>query len=219
MDIFALTNLHEIMDWANNWISGLISTMGYPGLAIAMFLENVFPPIPSEIILPFAGSLSITGHFSLLGITLVGMAGSVTGAWVFYSLGYCLGESRVKLLIKRYGKWMLLSENDFDRANNWFQHHGDIIIFFGRMIPMIRSLISIPAGLARMNPIRFTLFTALGTAFWSFGLAFAGKLFGENWILIDQFLSKYDLIVSISFAVVLIAFLLKKLKDKKVHIV
>lgn len=212
-----MTNLHEIMDWAINWTSGLISTMGYPGLAFVMFLENVFPPIPSEIILPFAGSLSITGHFSLMGITLVGMAGSVTGAWVFYSLGYCLSESRVKLLIKRYGKWMLLSENDFDRASNWFQHHGDIIIFFGRMIPMIRSLISIPAGLARMNPIRFTLFTAMGTALWSFGLAFAGKLLGKNWILIDQFLSKYDLIVSISFAVVLITFTLKKLKDKKVR--
>jgi membrane protein DedA with SNARE-associated domain len=90
--------------------------MGYPGLAIIMFLENVFPPIPSEIIVPFAGSLSISGQFTILGIALIGMVGSVAGAWVFYGFGYWLEENRVRRMIRRFGRYLLLSENDLDRA-------------------------------------------------------------------------------------------------------
>lgn len=177
-----------------------------------MFLENVFPPIPSEIILLLAGSLSISGQFSILGITLVGMVGSVAGAWVFYGLGYWMDENRVRLIIRRFGRYLLLSENDLDRAASWFQRHGDKVIFFGRMVPMVRSLISIPAGLAKMNPIRFTLFTAMGTGCWSFGLAFAGRLLGENWVLINKILSQYELLIAIFFGLVLMAFIKRRIK-------
>ena len=99
MDLIDISTFHEILEWVSGWASSMITTMGYPGLAAVMFLENVFPPIPSEIILPFAGSLSITGRFSLLGITLVGMLGSVAGAWVFYGIGYWLDENRVRFLM------------------------------------------------------------------------------------------------------------------------
>lgn len=217
MDLIDLSTFHEILEWVSGWASSMITTMGYPGLAAVMFLENVFPPIPSEIILPFAGSLSITDRFSLLGITLVGMLGSVAGAWVFYGIGYWLDENRVRFLIKRFGRYLLISESDFDRAIGWFQRHGDVVIFFGRMIPMVRSLISIPAGLAKMSPIRFTLFTALGTACWSFGLAFMGKLLGENWVLIDQFLSKYELLVAVFLVLIFVAFIIRRLQKLSVQ--
>ncbi|MEI7989833.1 MAG: DedA family protein [Chloroflexota bacterium] len=201
----------EILALINTWAVGLISSMGYPGLATVMFLENVFPPIPSEIILPLAGSMTISGRFSLLGITLVGMIGSVVGAWVFYGVGYWWDEKRLRFLIQRFGKWLLLSEDDLNRAITWFQRHGDWIVFLARMIPMVRSLISIPAGLTRMNFLRFTLFTALGTACWSFCLAFGGRLLGEHWTEIDLLLSQYEGIVLAALGLACVVFVMKKL--------
>ncbi len=204
-------HVYEIIKQVNNYVLNLISSSGYPGLGFVMFLENVFPPIPSEIILPLAGSLTSKGNFSLAGITLVGMIGSVAGAWVFYGIGYFIDEKRVRLLIERFGKWFLLSTNDLDRALIWFTKYGNWVVFFGRMIPMIRSLISIPAGLAKMNAVKFTLYSALGTACWSFCLALAGKILGDNWQLVEVFLQKYDTLVWIALGVAVLAFALRKI--------
>jgi len=123
-------HVYEIIKQVNNWVLNLISSSGYPGLGFVMFLENVFPPIPSEIILPLAGSLTTKGDFSLAGITLVGMIGSVAGAWVFYGIGYFIDEKRVRSLIGKFGKWLLLSTNDLDRALNWFKKYGNWVVFF-----------------------------------------------------------------------------------------
>ncbi len=185
--------------------------MGYPGLGLVMFLENVFPPIPSEVILPLAGSLTLDGNFSLFGIALIGMIGSVAGAWVFYGIGYWFDEARVRVIIRKVGKWLLLSEQDLDRALAWFQHHGDRVIFFGRMVPMVRSLISIPAGLARMDPLRFTIFTAIGTVCWSYLLALAGRLLGKNWPLVEQWLNRYEIVVQVGVGIAILYFLYRKL--------
>jgi membrane protein DedA with SNARE-associated domain len=207
--------IHELLVIVNAWILNLILTLGYPGLGIVMFLENIFPPIPSEIILPLAGSLTLKGDLSLTGITLVGMLGSVAGAWVFYGIGYWLDEKRVRFLIQTYGKWFLLSTNDLDRALAWFQRYGYWVVFFGRMIPMVRSLISVPAGLAKMNWAKFTLFTALGTACWSFLLAFAGQMLGKNWGQVEVYLARYDTIVWTVLGVGILTFVIKKLDPKK----
>jgi membrane protein DedA with SNARE-associated domain len=206
---------HELLTTINAWVLNLISTLGYPGLGLVMFLENVFPPIPSEIILPLAGSLTLKGDFSLAGITLVGMLGSVAGAWVFYGIGYWFDEKRVRFLIQTYGKWFLLSTQDLDRALTWFQRYGSWVVFFGRMIPMVRSLISIPAGLSRMNWAKFTLFTALGTACWSFLLAFAGQTLGKNWGQVEAYLASYETVVWIVLGLGIIMFALKKLNPQK----
>ncbi|MCE1253160.1 MAG: DedA family protein [Anaerolineae bacterium] len=155
-----------------------------------MFIENIFPPIPSEIILPLAGNLSLSGHFTLLGITLAGMSSSVLGAWVFYGIGYWMDENRIRLLISRFGKWLFISESDFNRAIYWFSRHGDWVIFF----------------------LRFTLFTALGTACWSFCLAFAGKMLGENWIMVEGFISRYEKGVLIMAIIAVGIFLFFKIK-------
>lgn len=211
MDFFFLTDLLESI---NTWVLGIISSLGYPGLGLVMFIENVFPPVPSEVILPLAGSLTARGDFTLAGITLVGMFGSVAGAWVFYGLGYWLGEARVRLLIRRFGRWLLLAEEDLDRALAWFQRHGDGVIFFGRMVPMVRSLISVPAGLAKMSPLRFTLFTALGTALWSFVLALAGRLLGDNWVQVEIWLAEFELVVVAALIAAVIWFVVKKLRRR-----
>jgi membrane protein DedA with SNARE-associated domain len=212
---YEFNSIQELLEIVNAWVLNLISTLGYPGLGLVMFLENVFPPIPSEIILPLAGSLTLNGEFSLAGITLVGMLGSVAGAWVFYGIGYWFDEKRVRFLVQTYGKWFLLSVNDLDRALIWFQRYGSWVVFFGRMIPMVRSLISIPAGLARMHWAKFTLFTALGTACWSFLLALAGQTLGKNWVQVEGYLARYEIVVWIGLGVGIGVFVLTKLKGPK----
>lgn len=144
----------------------------------------------------------------------VGTIGSVSGAWVFYAIGFFIDEKRVRLLIQKFGKWFLLSTADLDRALNWFKKYGNWVVFFGRMIPMVRSLISIPAGLAKMHWAKFTLYSALGTACWSFCLAFAGKVLGENWQQVEVFLQKYDTLVWIALGLALLLFLIRKIIPK-----
>jgi len=188
-------HLTAILDWTNLWTQSAISTLGYPGLGLVMFLENVFPPIPSEIVLPLAGSLTLQGRFTLTGVALVGALGSIAGALFLYGLGHRLGEARVHRLVERYGRWVSLSAADFDRAQAWFERYGKPVVFFGRMVPLVRSLISIPAGFAGMNPARFTLYTALGTALWSLLLAWAGRILGQNWPLVSAWIGRYEHLV------------------------
>jgi membrane protein DedA with SNARE-associated domain len=203
--------LAEILNAINDWAQSVISTLGYPGLGFIMFLENVFPPIPSEIVLPLAGSLTLEGRFTLIGVTLVGAFGSVLGAYFFYGLGKWFDERRVRVLIQRYGRWFMLTEEDLDRALEWFGHYGEYVIFFGRMVPIVRSLISVPAGLASMNLLRFSMYTAVGTALWSFLLAFAGRLLGQNWLRVTEFMENYEHLVLIAFVLLVVMFVLNRL--------
>lgn len=194
--------LGNLLDGLKIWVEGLISSAGYAGLYLVMFLENIFPPIPSEVILPLAGSLSLSGRFSISLITIVGMSGSLTGALVFYGLGKWLGEEALRRFIDKYGKFALLTVEDFDRSKAWFAKYDDWVIFFSRMIPVVRSLISIPAGVSSMNLFQFCVFTILGTSLWSFALSYAGRLLGERWSLITQWINTYQNIV---LAIVLLA--------------
>lgn len=190
-------HLAEILNAINAWALNIIGTVGYPGLGLVMFLENVFPPIPSELVLPLAGWLTLDSEtgFTLLGVTIVGAIGSVAGAFFFYGIGKWFDESRVRFLLRRFGKWFLLSEDDFDVALSWFDKYDEYVIFFGRMVPIIRSLISVPAGLAGMHIGTFTFYTAIGTALWSFVLAFAGRLLGSQWSLVSDFIGQYEHVV------------------------
>ncbi len=192
--------LSDILNAINQWALEIIRTVGYPGLGLVMFLENVFPPIPSEVVLPLAGWLTLddsTG-FTLLGVTIVGAIGSVAGAFFFYGLGKWFDESRVRYLLRRFGKWFMLSEGDLDVSLAWFERYGEYVIFFGRMVPIVRSLISVPAGLANMNLVHFSVLTAIGTALWSFVLALAGRLLGAQWTLVAEFIDRYETLVIIA---------------------
>lgn len=201
-------HLGDILNAINEWALGIISTLGYPGLGLVMFLENVFPPIPSEIVLPLAGWLTLgeDAQFTLVGVTIVGAIGSVVGAFFFYGLGRWFDEFRVRYLLQRFGKWFMLSEGDLDTALEWFDRFDEYVIFFGRMVPIVRSLISVPAGLAKMNIPRFAAYTAVGTALWSFLLAFAGRLLGENWHLVSDIVNEYENVVLIAGVLVVVGF-------------
>ena len=189
--------LSHLLDSVAMWVQDIIRAMGYWGLGFVMFLENVFPPIPSEAVLPMAGWLAFEkeGNFTLWGVTLVGIAGSVAGAFVFYGLGYWFGEERVRLLLRKFGKWFLLTEEDFDTALAWFDRYGEFVIFFGRMVPIVRSLVSIPAGIASMRLGLFSIYTAIGTGLWSFLLALAGYILGKNWTLVMDWIDQYEKVV------------------------
>jgi len=203
--------LGDILDLIKVWVENLISSLGYPGLYLVMFLENIFPPIPSEVVLPLAGSLTITGRFSIPVITIVGMLGSLTGAILFYWLGRLLGEKRIRSFIEKYGRFALLSTKDWDQSIEWFEKNNDWVIFFSRMVPIVRSLISIPAGIAMMDLRKFTFLTILGTALWSLLLALGGRILGEQWPLISEFINTYQNIVLVVTAVLILYFVVSRL--------
>lgn len=207
--------LGDILNAIKIWVEQIISSMGYAGLYIVMFLENVFPPIPSEVVLPLAGSLTLEGRFSLLWITIIGMLGSLTGAFLFYGLGKWLGEPRVRIIIEKYGRFALLSTQDLDRSLEWFEKYDDWVIFFSRMVPIVRSLISIPAGIASMNITKFSFFTILGTALWSFLLAWGGRLLGEQWPKIANLINTYQNVVLVIAGCAVLFFIGTRLFKKK----
>ena len=208
--------LGDLLNVIKIWVEQIISSMGYVGLYLVMFLENVFPPIPSEVVLPLAGSLTLTGRFSIFWITVIGMLGSLTGAFLFYGLGKWLGEPRVRVLMEKYGRYALLSMNDLDRSLEWFDKYDDWVIFFSRMVPIVRSLISIPAGIASMDLTKFSFFTILGTALWSFLLALGGKLLGEQWPLIADYINTYqNIVIFVTGSAVLLFIGSRLLKKKK----
>jgi len=207
--------LGDLLNAIKIWVEQIISSMGYVGLYLVMFLENVFPPIPSEVVLPLAGSLTLTGRFSIFWITVIGMLGSLSGAFLFYGLGKWLGEPRVRVLMEKFGRYALLSTNDLDRSLEWFDKYDDWVIFFSRMVPIVRSLISIPAGIAAMDITKFSFFTILGTALWSFLLALGGKLLGEQWPMIAEFINTYQNIVLVVTGTAVLLFIGSRLIKKK----
>ena len=196
-----------ILESLSNWIQEFILAIGYPGIVLVMAIENIFPPIPSELVLPFGGALSAKGDMNFWGVVAAGTAGSVIGALVLYTVGYFAREAGVRRLVAAYGKYLFVSETDLDRAADWFERYGEAVIFFGRLIPIIRSIISVPAGYTRMNLGRFLLFTTLGTLLWSLLLTYIGRVLGENWESITEFTGPYQNATLVVLVVAVIAFI------------
>jgi membrane protein DedA with SNARE-associated domain len=159
------------------WIMSVISTMGYGGIVLLMAIESACIPLPSEIIMPFAGFLVSKGEMSLLGIALAGALGCVIGSIPAYYVGMFGGRP----LAERYGKYLLISKRDLDWADNAFAKHGQLIIFLGRMLPGVRTFIAFPAGVARMNMSKFIIYTFIGSFIWCWLLGYAGMKTGEHW--------------------------------------
>ena len=179
----------------------LMETLGGPGAALAIALENLFPPIPSEVILPLAGFTASQGDLGLLSVILWTIVGSVVGALALYGLGAALGLRRLRAIADRLP---LVDAGDVDATDRWFQRHGTKAVFFGRMLPIFRSLISIPAGVAKMPVWRFTLLTAAGSLIWNTIFVLAGYLLGEQWHVIEQYadILQYVVIAAVLVAVV-----------------
>jgi membrane protein DedA with SNARE-associated domain len=162
------------------WIQDFISSVGYIGVAVLAFVENFFPPIPSEIVIPFTGYVALQDdRLTLIGMIVAWTIGSVIGALPLYYFGYRLGEERTKRFAERYLKWIGISHEDIDKAHDWLHQHGRLAVFLCRMVPALRSVISIPAGVTHMNLLAFITFTALGTLIWTSVLATAGYMLGE----------------------------------------
>ena len=197
-----------IIEFLRMWSEKIMMALGYPGIFLVMLLECVFPPIPSEVIMPLAGFLVSQGEFNFWGVMLAGTLGSLVGALLLYWLGAWADEVILRKWVRKHGKWIQVSETDIDRAENWFAKHGQSVIFFGRMIPIIRSLISIPAGMERMSMWKFILYTALGSIIWNFLLTYGGILLGENWEQIIGWLDIYQNVVLVILAILGVLFII-----------
>jgi membrane protein DedA with SNARE-associated domain len=180
-------------------VARIIDALGYPGIALLIALESIVPPIPSEAILPMAGFLAADGTFSLWGVLLSATIGSLIGALGLYLAGWWLGRSRLLTIVDRFGGKVGLSMHDLDRAEAWFKKHGRISVLIGRLVPIIRSLVSIPAGFARMPLKQFVAFTAIGSIVWN------GLLIGLGYLLEDQWERVGPVVEVAQYAVIVVA--------------
>ncbi|MTH78732.1 DedA family protein [Paracoccus aestuariivivens] len=185
-----------------DWVVSTINGWGNLGVFLLMVAENVFPPIPSEIIMPLAGFLAGRGEMSLGSVILFGTVGSVIGTTMWYYVGMWIGEARLKRFAAKHGRLLTLSPSDVDMAREWFDRHGGAAVFAGRMLPTIRTLISVPAGLSRMPMWKFLIYTTLGSVIWIGALAVAGLVLHENYELVAEWVDPLSKLVILVVVVV-----------------
>lgn len=203
--------LNSIVDW----IVSLMEVLGGPGVGIAILLENLFPPIPSEVVLPLAGFTVSVGELNVFSAFLWATAGSVVGAFLLYWLGAAIGADRLRRIADRM--W-LVEAGDVGKALHWFDRYGQWSVFFGRLVPGVRSLISIPAGVDRMNPLKFGLLTLAGSGLWNGVLIGLGMWLGESYDVVSGYIDQYSTVVYVLLAVALVAvfgFLLVRARRRK----
>ena len=171
------------------FITSLLASMGSLGVATLMLLENVFPPIPSEVIMPFAGYLAASGDLPFVSVVIAGTIGSVAGAFLWYWIGTLASEARLRRLIARHGRWLTISEQDLDRSLTWFRRNGGKAVFVGRMVPGVRTLISVPAGMTGMPLLPFLLYTGLGSLLWTAALTILGYLLEAQFAKVETWIN------------------------------
>jgi membrane protein DedA with SNARE-associated domain len=191
--------------WLAEWIANIMNQLGYWGIGLLMFLENLFPPIPSELIMPLAGFTVFKGQMDFILVIIAGVVGTILGAFPWYYIGKFISEERLEHLADKYGKWISVTSKDIKKANNWFNEHGGKAVFFCRLVPGVRTLISLPAGINNMPLIPFTIYSTLGTTIWVTFLTFLGYKLGDHYELVDQYLGPVSKIV---LAIIVISFIL-----------
>lgn len=177
------------------WVQDVIEQLGYLGVALLVVLENVFPPIPSEIVLPFAGFVAQRGSDSVVLMILAATVGSVIGALIMYWIAAVIGDERLHAFTRKFGKWLQIREADLTRAEEWFDRHAVSAVLVGRCVPLIRSVVSIPAGFRRMKLIPYIAYTFLGSLVWNIALVGAGAILGENWERVEPVVAAFQWIV------------------------
>jgi len=170
------------------FITGVIGSLGYGGVVLLMAIESACIPLPSEVTLPFAGYLVFKGELSLWGVALAGALGCVLGSLVAYAVGAWGGRP----LVEKYGRYLLISSRDLTLADRWFARHGDITIFVGRLLPVVRTFIAFPAGVARMALGKFVVYSFLGSLIWCWALAWVGARLGEHWDSLGTYFHRFD---------------------------
>ncbi|WP_077301058.1 DedA family protein [Virgibacillus pantothenticus] len=195
-----------------NWVTSIMEEFGYIGVFLMMALENIFPPIPSEIILPFGGFLTTTNDLAVLGVIIAATVGSVLGAIILFGIGLLLDVEQLEKIIDRFGHILRIKKTDVKRADAWFDKYGYWTVFICRMIPLVRSLISIPAGMSNMNFFKFVILTITGTLIWNTILILIGMQLGESWTDILSFMELYSTFVyiAIGIGIVIIIYIFMK---------
>ncbi len=172
-----------------DWISGIVASLGYAGVAMLALLEHVFPPIPSELILPLAGYVAASGKLGVAGVIVAGSLGSLGGATLWFVIGRRIGEERLRRWIDNNGRWLTLSARDVDRATDWFKSRGKFAVLVGRLMPGIRTLVSLPAGFTKMPWPTFLAYSLTGTLVWTAALVYAGVQLQHNFEVVGKYIN------------------------------
>ncbi|ARA97989.1 DedA family protein [Geobacillus stearothermophilus] len=186
------------------WITEFMEQFGYIGIFFMIALENIFPPIPSEVILPFGGFMTTYTTLTIPGVIAAATAGSVVGAIVLYGIGRLLSVERLERIVDRWGGWLRVKPEDIAKANRTFQRYGVWAVFLGRMIPLVRSLISIPAGMSKMNIWLFVWLSVLGTLIWNTLLISIGAALGQSWEKVSEVIGMYAEVVYVIIAIIIL---------------
>ncbi|HVF31880.1 MAG TPA: DedA family protein [Acidimicrobiales bacterium] len=195
----------------SDWVVDVIERLGAVGVGLLIFLENVLPPIPSEVILPFAGFTSRRGDLNIVAAWVAASAGSLAGALLLYGIGAVVGEERLRELSRK--RWFVFfGEKDFDRGERFFDRYGNQVVFFARFVPLVRSVVSVPAGLDRMPLGRFALLTLAGSAIWNAVFIGAGWVLGDNWERVEGFVGPLSYLVVALLAVALVLLVVRKVR-------
>jgi membrane protein DedA with SNARE-associated domain len=200
----------SILAWLAALAIKIISASGYLGITGLMALESACIPIPSEVVMPFAGYLVTTGQFSLFWVIIFGAIGNLIGSIIAYVVGFYGGRP----FIEKYGKYILIKKEELDRADIFFKKHGSVSVFFSRLLPIVRTFISLPAGIAKMPFWKFSFYTFFGSLFWSGILAYVGVFLGDNWRNFEIYFKKFDWAVGLIIIIGIVYFIYKKLWKK-----
>ena len=200
--------MFELISYISEWALEVIERTRYFGIFVLSALESAAIPIPSEVVIPFSGFLVIAGKFSLWGVVWVATLANLAGSIALF----LIGRSGGRWFIEKYGKYFLIHKRDLDRADIWFEKHGIKAVFFSRMLPVARTFISLPAGIAKMNIWKFSLFTFLGALPWNFVLAFIGYKAGENWNLLHNYFRKANIFIVLLIVAVVIWYIWKHIR-------
>lgn len=198
----------------SEWITNTMNSLGYLGIGLLMFLENLFPPIPSELIMPLAGFTVSQNKMNFVLVVAAGVLGTMLGALPWYYAGKILGEQRLRGLADRYGKWVALSGKDIDKANYWFNKHGAKAVFFCRLVPGVRTVISLPAGISDMSIATFLIYSTAGTTLWVLLLTTLGYVLGDHYELVDEYLGPVSKIVFLGLIIAFVVWVVRR-KQKK----
>lgn len=201
----------SIIDVLANFTTHIIGIMGYPGIFLLMFAESCGIPMPSEVIMPFSGFLVADGKMTLLFITLAGTLGNLFGSLLAYWIGYRGGRP----LIEKYGKYILISNHDLDLADKWFVKYGDWTVFFGRLLPVIRTYISFPAGISKMDVKKFALYTTLGALPWTLLFGWLGVKMGSNWETIREKLHNFDMAIAAAVVLIIVLYIIRQIRQNR----
>jgi len=197
-----------------SWVQDVIERLGAVGVALLVILENVFPPIPSEIVLPFAGFVAQRGDGSVVVMIFAATLGALVGALVLYGIAAVIGPERLAAFVARFGRWFGVKPADLVRAEQWFDRHAVAAVLLGRCVPLIRSIVSIPAGFRRMAITPFLLYTALGSLVWNTALIGAGAILGNQWERVEPYVATLQWVVVAAVALLVLRFVFGKLRRR-----